>query len=83
MVQADTRRTTTARIMRSADFKAGVEDVRAGRPARFDEFNSDDYERGRQWAMIVPAAMPLRVNGNLNPEALRLFDAAFDRGDVT
>jgi hypothetical protein len=83
MIQADTRRATTASIMRSTDFKAGVEDVRAGRPARFDEFNSDNYERGRQWATIVPATTPLRVKGKLNPEALRLFDAAFDRGDLT
>jgi hypothetical protein len=83
MVQADTCRTTTASIMRSTDFRAGVDDVRAGRPARFDEFDNDDYERGRQWATIAPTTMPLRVNGKLNPEALRLLNDAFDAGDVT
>ncbi len=64
--------------------KAGVDDVRAGKPARFDEFDSDDYERGRQWAMIAPLTMPLRINGGkLNPDAIRLLDNAFDRGDLT
>ena len=82
MVQAATRQTTTAGIMRSADFKAGVDDVRAGRPARFDEFDSDDYERGRQWATIAPLTMPLRIDGKLNLEALRLLNDAFDRGEV-
>jgi hypothetical protein len=83
MVQADTCLATTAGIIRSADFKAGVDDVRGGRPARFDEFDSDNYERGRQWATIAPTTMPLRVNGKLNPEALRLLNDAFDAGDVT
>jgi hypothetical protein len=81
MVQADTRPTTTEGIMRSRDFKAGVEDVRAGRPARFDEFN-DTYERGRQWATIAPTTTPLWLNRKLNPEAVRLFNKAFDSGDV-
>ena len=83
MIQVDTRRTTTASIMRSADFKVGVDDVRAGRSPRFDEFDSDDYERGRQWATIAPTTMPLRIKGRLNPEAVRLLNDAFDRGDVT
>ncbi len=67
--------------MRSAAFKAGAEDVRAGRPARFDEFDCDDYERGRQWAVLAPMTMPLRLKGGkLNADAVRLFDDAFDRG---
>ncbi len=84
MIQAKVRRTTAASIMRSVEFKAGVDDVRARKPARFDEFDSDNYERGRQWATIAPVTMPLRLNGGkLNPDAIRLFDDAFDRGDLT
>ena len=71
-----------------------TDDVRAGRPARFDAYNYDQgdealtnrlwaYEKGRQFATIVPASMPLRINGRLNLQALRLFVAAVNRGDIT
>jgi hypothetical protein len=48
--QVDAVVVTTRQIMSSAAFAAGVNDVRAGKPARFDGGFADDwgYERGRQ-----------------------------------
>jgi hypothetical protein len=46
--QVETGLVSNEAIMWSDAFKAGVEDVRSGRPARFDEFADDwSYERGR------------------------------------
>jgi hypothetical protein len=78
--QIDTTLTTTRAIMGSVGFAAGVADVRAGKPARFDSsFDADvwTYERGRLWAYLAPVSMPLRIGRRLNPEALRLFDRAW------
>jgi hypothetical protein len=82
--QVKTRCVTAAAIMRSADFRCGFEDVRSGRPARFDDHHVDgwSYERGRQFAYIAPASMPLKINGKLNPKALTLFAAAHGRGYI-
>jgi hypothetical protein len=71
-------------FMESREFVRGVEDVRAGRPARFDNYSWDQgdmpatdrqwaYEKGRQFAIIAPKTMPLRINGKLNLDALRLL----------
>jgi hypothetical protein len=61
-------------VMRSKGFAAGVSDVRAGRPPRFDEFYDDwSYERGRLWATFAPMSMPLRIGGRLNSRAVALF----------
>jgi hypothetical protein len=76
--QADTRGTTTYQILSSAGFRAGVEEVRTGRPPNF-EHNDWNYERGRQFARLAPISMPLRVGGRINKKALALLDAAFDR----
>jgi hypothetical protein len=75
VTQIPTRITTIESVMRSRAFKAGVEDVRAGRPARFDELDDRDwgYGRGRQWATLAPMSMPLRVGNRLNPDAVNLF----------
>jgi hypothetical protein len=74
-------------FMRQKSFARGVEDVRTGQPARFDAYaaNINDlwaYEKGRQFAFLVPLSLPLKLNGKLNPKALRLFKAAVDRGDI-
>jgi len=82
MSQTDTRPISTATIMRSAAFKAGVEDVRTGQPARFDDYVEWEYERGRQFAVLAPRSMPLRLNGKLNPRAIALLEDAFDREDI-
>jgi hypothetical protein len=82
-VQAATIDMTTRQIMASAAFAAGVADVRAGKPTRFDSFKDDwGYERGRQWALIAPMSMPLRLGRKLNPEALLLFDLAWLRREI-
>ena len=71
--QADTQECTIESIMRSKNFAAGVRDVRAGDPPRFDELDDWSYERGRLWAMLAPMSMPLRVGCKLNPKAVMLF----------
>jgi hypothetical protein len=90
---------TTEWIMRSEAFQRGVDDVRAGRPPCYDEFSFTqetpeedckeqvnaqwNYERGRQFALLAPATMPIRTeNGKLNPRAVALFNAASDRGYI-
>ena len=84
--QVETVRTTAERIMRHADFKLGVDDVRNGRPPRFDNYDEINdqwlYERGRLFAIIAPASMPLRIQGKLNPKAVALYRAAYNRGYV-
>jgi hypothetical protein len=70
--------------MQSAAFGEGVSDVRAGKPTRFDSFGDEDwnYERGRQFALIAPMSMPLRLGRKLNPEAVLLFSRAMFRGEI-
>jgi hypothetical protein len=82
--QADTVPATARKIMSSAAFAAGVSDVRAGKPARFDGIYTDDwgYERGRQFARIAPRSMPLRNGRALNRDALWLFQQALFTGAI-
>jgi hypothetical protein len=81
--QAETQPVTVRQIMNDPAFKAGVDDVRAGRPARFDQYDCWEYERGRQFAMLVPTTMPLRIRGKLNLDALVILSAAFRSGTIT
>jgi hypothetical protein len=87
--QVPTREATAREILRNPHFAAGVEDVRGGRPPRFDEVwvptgsaptnreqinGAWNYERGRLWAILAPK--------NLSMDtllAVRLLEAAFDR----
>jgi hypothetical protein len=72
--QAKTQDVSVTCIMRSPAFQAGVEDVRAGKYPRFDWFVDNwSYERGRQWAMVAPMSMPLRIGKRLNPKAIDVF----------
>jgi hypothetical protein len=73
--QVKTRATTVHAIMRSASFQQGVAEVRAGRRPSFD-CDDWDYERGRQWAVAAPRAMPLMIGRRLNPKAVRVFEKA-------
>ena len=76
--QADTHAVSIYEIVTHPEFARGLEEVRAGVP--FDADNDDwDYERGRCFGFIAPLNMPLRINGRLNPKALRLAEAAFSR----
>ena len=66
------------RIMASPEFARGLDDARKGVP--FDWRNGDwNYERGRLFAHIAPLGMPLWIAGHLNPKAVALCEAAFDR----
>jgi hypothetical protein len=76
--QVPTKKITVARIMVSAEFARGLDDARNGVP--FDWRNGDwNYERGRLFAHIAPLGMALRIDGHLNPKAVALCEAAFDR----
>jgi hypothetical protein len=76
--QIPTTATTTESIMGSPAFERGFDDARNGAP--FD-WRIDDwaYERGRLLGCIAPLNMQLRIGGKLNPKAIALCDAAFNR----
>jgi hypothetical protein len=76
--QVRTNRTTFASIMASPEFARGLDDARNG--VAFDwRIDTWAYERGRLFGHIAPLDMPLRINGRLNPKAVALCKAAFDR----
>jgi hypothetical protein len=76
--QVPIRGVPTEWIMGSPAFARGFDDARKGVP--FDWRNCDwSYERGRLFAHIAPLGMPLRIDGHLNPKAVALCEAAFDR----
>ena len=81
--QVKTSTTTVAKIMRTAAFRQGLADRRAGLRPRFDIVTHDvnqqwNYERGRQWAVIAPRALPLMYGRKLNPDAV----AIYERSDI-
>jgi hypothetical protein len=66
--------------MRHPHFANGLDDIREGRPFAAhicDEFWA--YERGRLFGAIAPKSMPLFIDGRLNPMAVNLCEAAFER----
>jgi hypothetical protein len=83
--QVPTIKTTTAMIMSAPEFKRGFDEVRGGVPfdwrvgSEYDDDTSWHYERGRLFGHIAPLNMPLRIGGRLNPKAVALCDAAFNR----
>jgi hypothetical protein len=81
--QVKTSPCSTEAIMRHPHFARGLDDIRAGRPFADDV---DDgywaYERGRLFGAIAPLAMKLFVGDRLNPKAVRLFEAADERGFI-
>ncbi len=82
--QAATLPASTKMIMSDPAFADGLDDIRAGRPfdpdCRRVPINDDwAYERGRLFGAIAPLNMPLKVDGKLNPKAVRLCEAAFAR----
>ena len=85
--QVPTKGVTIEWIMGSPAFGLGFEDARKGIPFDWrigsdqpNANNSWNYERGRLFAHIAPLGMPLRIDGYLNPKAVALCEAAFDRG---
>ena len=79
--QIRTSYTTTTAIMRHPNFARGLAEIRDGRPFNANVVDSPwAYERGRLFGAIAPLSMQLFTNGkSLNPKAIALFDAAFDR----
>jgi hypothetical protein len=76
--QASTRRVTTRSIVASREFARGLDEVRRG--LAFNPDNDEwDYERGRCFGFIAPLDMPLWIGNRLDPKALRLAEAAFNR----
>jgi len=75
---ARTRAVTTRSIVGNPQFARGLDEVRRGLP--FDPDNDSwHYERGRAFGRIAPLDLKLRIGGKLNPRALALAEAAFDR----
>jgi hypothetical protein len=76
--QVRTHLVSTYSIVASREFARGLDEVRNGLP--FNADNGDwDYERGRCFGFIAPLDLPLRIGRKLNPKALKLAEAAFDR----
>jgi hypothetical protein len=74
-------------IVGAEAFAIGVDERRRGAPPRFDipRTNTDAvwwYEKGRQFGVVAPAGMPLRVNGKLNKEAVRLYAHFVQKGFI-
>ena len=72
--QITTHTTTILEIMSAPHFALGVADARAGRPYRdgYQTWHTNaqwNYERGRQWARLVPASVALKSNGKITREA--------------
>jgi hypothetical protein len=74
--QVPTRRVSVEEIIRDPKFAQGVKDARAGRPfpADFDawEHGNDQwcYERGRQWAAVMPRDQKFKSGDRIPPRAL-------------
>ncbi len=83
MPQANTSTVSDSAIIRSAAFRAGVDDARSGVPARFDDFPNDWlYEWGRQFAFIAPMSQPLMDGCRVHRGALYYLRRAFARGEL-
>jgi hypothetical protein len=76
--QAKTVLSTVEIIMSTASFARGLAEIREGKPFNTSE-TSWEYERGRQFGAMAPLSMRLFVKGRLNPDAVRLCRAAFER----
>jgi hypothetical protein len=84
MPQVDVGPISDTAIIRSAAFQAGVEDVRAVRPPRFDQFTNASflYEWGRQFGVLVPAPFPLTRNDRPTREGRQMLRRAFARREL-
>jgi hypothetical protein len=77
--QVSTCLTTIAKVMASPYFALGVVDARAKRGYRADYDTWGDtnhrwnYDRGRLWATLAPKTIPLKRNGKITKEAIRVY----------
>jgi hypothetical protein len=76
--QADTFLIPIDVIVGDPAFALGLNEVRKGLPFNPD-IDSWNYERGRCFGFIAPLDMPLYIHRKLNPKAVKLADAAFNR----
>jgi hypothetical protein len=76
--QARTYAVSIRSIVASEEFARGLDEARNNLPFNADN-DSWEYERGRCFGFIAPLDMPLRIGRALNPKALKLAAAAFDR----
>jgi hypothetical protein len=79
MPNAQTSLTSIEEIMSDTKFGLGVADARSGRGhhSAFDNWTGNEqwnYERGRQWATLVPRIILLKRAGRLTPEAIHWFE---------
>jgi hypothetical protein len=77
--QVLTRRVSLRWIMSHSAFGQGFADGRANRgfAQEYDQWDTDaqwNYERGRCFAVVAPADVPLRIKGKINPQAAELFE---------
>jgi hypothetical protein len=79
--QAPTVPASVRQIMSHPAFAIGIEDIRKGKSFNPPDSHYDGwaYERGRLFGAIAPLDMPLTIRGKINPKALRLCEAAFER----
>jgi hypothetical protein len=80
--QAPTVPASTQAIMSRPAFALGLDDIRNGKPFDPPDDHTNNtwaYERGRLFGAIAPLNMPPRIRGKLNPQAVRLCEAAFAR----
>jgi hypothetical protein len=66
--------------MSQRTFERGLIDGRANRdfPSEYDLWSKGEqwnYERGRFFAAVAPADVPLRIKGKINTRAVELFDS--------
>ena len=74
-----TRRVSNRWILSQPAFERGFTDGRANRgfSQEYDLWNLDaqwNYERGRCFAVVAPADVPLRIKSKINPRAVELFE---------
>ncbi len=80
--QVPTRPASLEWIIGHPKFAQGVADQRAGRgfPADIDAWGDTNdawnYERGRQWAMLAPRSVALKINGRISMQAVRWYSRA-------
>jgi hypothetical protein len=72
--QIPTRPATIDQIMASPEFALGAADARRGDSYRdsYQGWHTNaqwNYERGRQWARLVPTSVALKRNGRITTEA--------------
>lgn len=82
MAQCKTKRVTYKQILNSKAFNLGVEDVRKGRPFRYDipEAEEWNYIRGRHFAQIYRG--PIKAGRSVRYDAIVELHGAWVQGAI-